>query len=111
MTSTIINSKLNISKDVLVSIAEIAINEVEGIHTHDVSLTDKIKKNPAVKVVQQGENLIVDASVSITHGKIIGPLVAKAQENVITSIETMTSLKVKAVNINVVALTDATIKA
>ena len=95
---------LNISSEVLVSIVEIAINDVDGAKPYETSLTNKIKKNSAVKLTQNKDALVVDVNISVQHGEAIQPLVHKVQDSIISALQTMASLQVEAVNVMVASL-------
>ena len=104
MAQIINNETIKISSDVLVSIINLAIDEVEGAKTHEESLTDKLKKNPAIKISLEDNNLDIDAQISILYGKEIPILVKNVQENIISQIEIMTNIQVNNVNITVASL-------
>lgn len=95
---------LKISPDVLISIVNLAIDEVDGAKTYEESLTDKLKKNSAIKISLEGNILDIDAQISVMYGKEIQPLVKTVQENIISQVEIMTSIKVHKVDITVAAL-------
>lgn len=104
MAQIINDGTLKISQDVLSSIVALAIDEVEGAKIYEESLTDKIKKNSAIKISLENNDLDIDAQISIEYGKEIQPLVKSVQENIISQIETMTSLKVNKIDITVASL-------
>lgn len=104
MAQIINDGTLKISQDVLSSIVALAIDEVEGAKIYEESLTDKIKKNSAIKISLENNDLDIDAQISIEYGKEIQPLVKSVQENIISQIETMTSLKVTKIDITVASL-------
>ena len=104
MSQMINNGTIKISSDVLISIINLAIDEVEGVKTHEETLTDKLKKNSSIKISLEDNNLDIDAQISVACGKEIPALVKLVQENITTQIEIMTSIKVNKVNITVVSL-------
>ncbi len=99
---------IHISEDVLAVIAAAAALEVEGVSALAANLGSDIaellgKKNLAkgVRVQTEGDQVTIEISVMIRYGYSI-PEVAKAvQEAVSSSVESMSSLSVQAVNVNV----------
>ncbi|HBT19422.1 MAG TPA: Asp23/Gls24 family envelope stress response protein [Clostridiaceae bacterium] len=100
---------VKISEDVVGVIAGIAASEVEGIQGLHPTLTGGItqvvtgKRNvtKGVKVTVGEQDAIIDMIVSIEYGFKIPEVVAKAQANVKETVETITGLKVSAVNVYV----------
>ena len=100
---------IHISEDVLAVIAAAAALEVEGVHSLAANLGSDLaellggKKNLAkgirIRVAEQA--VTVDISIIVKYGYLI-PDVAKAvQDAVSSSVESMSSLTVAAVNVNV----------
>ena len=94
-----------ISEEVIASIAAIAAAEIDGVSTlGTANVTDFLGKKSQAKGVKialgEGEAEI-NITLSIKKGFVI-PTVAKAvQENVISSVESMTGIKITAVNVKV----------
>ena len=103
---------IHISEDVLAVIAAAAALEVEGVGTLAANLGTDIaellgKKNLAkgVRIQMEDDAVTVDISVMVKYGYTI-PDVAKAvQEAVRNSVESMSSLAVASVNVNVGGIT------
>jgi len=100
---------VKISEDVVGVIAGIAASEIEGIQGLHPTLTGGItqvvtgKRNvtKGVKVTVGERDAIIDMVVSIEYGFRIPEVVQKAQVNVKETVETITGLKVSAVNVYV----------
>lgn len=99
---------VNISEEVVAAIAALAVSEVEGVYGLSSSFTADLaellgRKNMSkgMKLSIEEETVTVECFVVITYGFEI-PVVASAiQENVINAIESMTGLKVAAVNVDI----------
>lgn len=98
---TINKDSCKISSDVFCSIAEIAINETNGINvvnSNNPTLPNILKKN-GVSVSFENNKLTVTASVFVDYGKSIPEVTLEAQQNIISNIENITSRKVTSVNL------------
>lgn len=104
MAQILNDGTLKISPDVLISIVNLAIEEIEGVKIYEDALSYKLKKNSAIKISLENNNLDIDAQISLPYGKEIQPLVKSVQENIISQVEIMTNLKVNTVNITVESL-------
>lgn len=98
------NNYVKISDDVLSSIVEIAINEIDGARTVEPRFTDKITKHSFIEIITEDDLLTVNASISAKFDTKLLEIVSAVQENITTNVEVMTSFKVKQVNISVVSL-------
>lgn len=109
-----INTSVNmgivkISDDVVSVIAGLATAEVKGITGMSTGLAGGItqilggKKNPSkgVKVTVGEESASIDIVVGVEYGIKIPEIAKVVQDNVKKAVETMTGLKVSAVNIYV----------
>ncbi len=98
---------VKISEEVVGVIAGISASEIEGIMGLQATLTGGItqvvtgKRNvtKGVKVTVGEHDAIIDMTVGIIYGYKIPETVAKAQKNVKEQVETITGLKVSAVNV------------
>ncbi|SHJ66254.1 Uncharacterized conserved protein YloU, alkaline shock protein (Asp23) family [Hathewaya proteolytica DSM 3090] len=98
---------VKISEDVISIIAGIAASEIEGVAGMNTTIvggfTEKIsgKKSlsKGVKVTLEEGNPTVELSVVVEYGVKIYEVAQKVQENVKKTIETMTGLKVNAINV------------
>lgn len=101
------NGNINISEEVIASIAAVAATEVEGVSSvgnASKDITEFLGKKSAskgVKLVIEEETIIVDIYVNVKYGSVV-PTVAKyVQDNVASAIESMAGLTVSAVNVHV----------
>lgn len=97
--------KITISEDVIASIAAIAAGEIDGVASLGTALvTDFLAKKPAskgVKVAIAEESVELFVTITVKKGVVI-PTVAKAvQEATISAVESMTGIRVEAVNVKV----------
>lgn len=99
--------KINISDDVVASIAGIAATEIEGVTgmsrgvAYDIAEKFGAKKNPqkGVKVSVAAEGAVIDLFIVVAFGVRIPELAWEVQENVKNSVESMTGINVLKVNV------------
>ncbi len=101
------NGNINISEEVIASIAAVAATEVDGVSSLGSSSVDiaeflgKKSMSKGVKLAIDEENIVVDIYVNVKYGSVV-PTVAKyVQDNVASAIESMAGLNVSAVNVHV----------
>jgi len=100
-------SEVNISNEVIASIAGIATMEIDGVTGMAggvaADFVEKLgaKKNPqkGVKATVTDEGTIIDVMIVIAFGKRIPDLAWEIQENVKSSVESMTGINVLKVNV------------
>ena len=108
-----IASNLTISEDVIGIIAGLAAAEVEGVSGMTLGFVDGInqilgsnkKYSKGVKIELDGNDVVIDLFVIVKYGVKIPDVAFSIQNSVKSSVEAMTGLKVKAVNINVQGVT------
>ena len=108
-----IASNLTISEDVIGIIAGLAAAEVEGVSGMTLGLVDGInqilgsnkKYSKGVKIELDNNEVVIDLFVIVKYGVKIPDVAFSIQNSVKNSVETMTGLKVRAVNINVQGVT------
>ena len=108
-----IASNLTISEDVIGIIAGLAAAEVEGVSGMTLGFVDGInqilgsnkKYSKGVKVELENNEVIIDLYVIVRYGVKIPDVAFSIQNSVKGSVETMTGLKVRSVNINVQGVT------
>ena len=108
-----IASNLTISEDVIGIIAGLAAAEVDGVSGMTLGFVDGInqilgsnkKYSKGVKIELEGNEVIIDLFVIVKYGVKIPDVAFSIQNSVKGSVETMTGLSVKAVNINVQGVT------
>jgi len=99
---------VRIHKNVIASIASLAVLEIEGVRRvgGDIKsgLLEMIGKKAAsaIKVeFTKNEEIQVDIPLVIKYGYNIPEIASRAQESVRSALEKMTSLSIKDININV----------
>ena len=108
-----IASNLTISEDVIGIIAGLAAAEVEGVSGMTLGFVDGInqilgsnkKYSKGVKIELDGNEVVINLYVIVKYGVKIPDVAFSIQNSVKSSVETMTGLNVKSVNINVQGVT------
>ena len=108
-----IANNLTISEDVIGIIAGLAAAEVEGVSGMTLGLVDGInqilgsnkKYSKGVKIEVEGNEVVINLYVIVKYGVKIPDVAFSIQNSVKNSVEGMTGLKVKSVNINVQGVT------
>ena len=103
------NEGIKIANDVVSSIAGIAVSEVPGVYGMAGGLAGGIsevfsgKKNlsKGIKVEVENKETKIDVNIIVEYGVRIPDIAFEIQNRVKKAVETMTGLKVSAVNINV----------
>lgn len=102
---------VKIADDVVAIIASVASTEIPGVVGMSGGLTGGFsemlgKKNlsKGVKVELIENEAIIDVFIIVEYGKNIGDIGKKVQANVKNSVETMTELKVREINVNIQAV-------
>jgi uncharacterized alkaline shock family protein YloU len=112
-TSVEIATNLTISEDVIGIIAGLAAAEVDGVSGMTLGFVDGInqilgsnkKYAKGVKVELEGNEVVINLYVIVKYGVKIPEVAFSIQNAVKGSVEGMTGLKVKSVNINVHGVT------
>ena len=102
---------INISEEVVAAIAALAVSEVEGVFGLSSSFTADLKEmlgrknmSKGVKLTIEGDVVTVECFVISTYGYEIPVVAANVQENVISAVESMTGMKVAAVHVDIVGI-------
>ena len=102
------NNNVTISEDVIVTIANIATKEVDGVaglHTGMVdTIIDKFTGtnwSGGVSAVIEDDKILVSLIINVVYNNKIYDVAKQVQENVKNAIETMTEMKVSEVNVHV----------
>lgn len=99
------NGSVTISEDVIASIAAIAAMEIDGVASLGTSnVADFLGKKVAtkgVKIIIGDDSTEIAITISIKKGFVIPTVAKSVQDNVISAVESMTGLKVSAVNVKV----------
>ncbi len=103
------NGSVSISEDVVSTITNIALNEIEGIAKVSTGLTGGITEKLGMKNLTKGISTIIEdgfvkieADIAIEYGNNIKEVSLKAQKSIKENIETMTEMTVDKIDINVV---------
>ncbi|PZA07894.1 MULTISPECIES: Asp23/Gls24 family envelope stress response protein [unclassified Meiothermus] len=99
----------DLSENALVGLVTLALEGQEGIRlaqpgTRSVGDLIPGRRAKAVRVEREGENLTVDVVVCVDYGKPIPDLAKEAQRCIAETLTVSTGLKVRAVNVTVVAV-------
>lgn len=97
---------INISEEVVATIASIAASEVNGVASMNGGFVGGLsemlgKKTKGVKVQVGEKDTVIDINLSVEYGARIPDIAWEVQNKVKTQVESMTGLNVVAVNIHV----------
>ncbi|MBR3281427.1 MAG: Asp23/Gls24 family envelope stress response protein [Clostridia bacterium] len=94
---------INISEEVVATIAGIAAQEVKGVASMNASgIGEMFGRKPKGVKVQVGEkDTVIDISLTIEYGARIPDIAWEVQNKVKTQVESMTGLNVVSVNVHV----------
>ena len=103
------NGSVMISEDVIVSIVELAVAEVEGIaglsNKPGADIVEMIgKKNwgKGLKVsINDDDTISVDCNINVKYGQSVVDVARATQEAIISALDSMTGVKTSVVNVNV----------
>lgn len=93
------NGQIKISKDVICIIADLAISD-----TVDPEKVTRKLRNKGITITYEGEELILGIDLIVKYGVKIPAIAESVQKKVKASVENMTGLAVKAVNINIIGM-------
>ena len=100
-------------KNVVISIVSLATQEINGVASisrNSVSviksaLSKHINRGIIVDFENNNNNAMIDVFVSVKFGYSVKDVAFRVQENIKSSVESMTEFKVTAVNVHVVGVT------
>ena len=102
------NGSVIISEDVICTIVNQAVNEVEGViglaakaGMEIVELIGKKNWNRGMKIAVNENAVSIDCNVIVSYGQSVVAVAKAVQEAITTAVESMTGVKVTAVNVNV----------
>ena len=105
------NGTINISEEVVATIAYTAAKDVDGVNALTGNISDDIagilgKKNVnrGIRVQLLEEGVLVECSVEAKYGAAVVEMARNVQTAVASAIESMTGLKVKNVAVNIVGI-------
>ena len=96
-------SKLNISEDVIVTVARLAALEVKGVAGLDGEITkmSKLRKNGPIKISMMGDVAAIDMKIVIKSGEKACNVAQEVQTVVKENVQNMTGVPVARVNVTV----------
>ena len=94
---------INISEEVVATIAGIATQEVKGVSAMNASGIGEVFgiKTKGVKVQVGEKDAVIDITITVEYGARIPDIAWEVQNKVKTQVESMTGLNVVAVNVHV----------
>lgn len=100
------NANIKISKDVLLSIAAKAISSIEGVELSNTGggIADIINRkniSKGIKVEIKDSDVTIDLFISVKYGYKVNEVGYDIQNKVKDSIEQMTDLNVKEINVHI----------
>lgn len=105
-------SNVTISEEVLVTVATMAVKEVEGVASLNAGVVDAIldkvgrkSLNGGVSVEIEEDGVVASVIINVKYGEKVHEVAKAVQENVKKAIETMTDKVVKEVNVHVNGVT------
>ena len=104
------SGSVNISEEVIASIAAVSAMEVDGVVTLGSGInfaelfSGKKSSSKGVKIAIEESEVVVDVALSVKYGFVIPTIASKVQDNVINAIDSMTGLHVSAVNVHVIGI-------
>ena len=106
------SGSVNISEDVIATIALEAMRGVDGIgglsNAHGMDIAELLGKKSAtkgVKVHVEESNIAIDVHVMSKYGYSVNEVSQKIQADVADAVESMTGLEVSAVNVHISGIT------
>ena len=97
----VINSKLNISDDVIITIARLATLDVKGVAglSGEINALSKIKNNAPIKVSMLGDVASIDVKIRIKGLEKARVVAQEVQSAVKENVQNMTGIPVARVNV------------
>ena len=103
---------IKIANDVVATIAALAVMETKGVHglssgfgADIAEFLGKKSSSKGIKLRFANENTVeIDVFVLVKYGSIISEVAKEIQKSVASAIESMTGLKLAAVNVNVTGI-------
>lgn len=107
-TKDVENGSIQISEEVVASVAAMAVLEVEGVCGlasnlgYDIAeMLGKKTLAKGVRITSEGESLRIDCEIVAQFGQPVFVLARSVQDHVKTGVESLTGLPVSQVNVNV----------
>lgn len=110
-TPSVSEGSLKVSNEVITKIAELAAAEISGVATEDGKLSASQFRiglpsllNGPVKISVSKEAAVIDVSIVTLQGSKAVNVASAVQENVKSAVQSMTSIPVSKVNVNIVGI-------
>lgn len=94
-------NEIKLSTDVVTSIAEIAITEIDNVYLPKLFNGKKLFKNTSIQTILDKDKVELTISIIIEYGVTIPEIAPVIQETVKENIEIMTGLKVSKINLTI----------
>jgi len=105
------SGNIKISEEVIITIASVAVSEIDGVSGTGVGLVDEIARRISKKPVASGikatiteDNVVIDINIVVKYGVKIPEVAWNVQDAIKKETELMTGLKVDKVNVRVVGI-------
>lgn len=97
---------VKISEEVLAAIASLATKEVEGVAEiigakQNSFLGGKKSLGKGIKITLDNDEAVIEMSISVRYGEVLVDVAKRIQESVKKSVENMTDIPVREVNVNI----------
>ena len=99
---------VTISESVIAVIAAYAVTDVQGVASMAGGITAELLAkvgiatlSKGIRISIEGEEVVVDAAISVEYGASIPTVSSAIQEKIKTSVNNMTGLNVKNVNVHI----------
>ena len=105
------SGNIKISEEVIITIASVAVSEIDGVSGTGVGLVDELARRISKKPVASGikatiteDTVVVDINIVVKYGVKIPEVAWNVQDAIKKETELMTGLKVDKVNVRVVGI-------
>lgn len=100
---------VKISEEVLAAIASLATKEVDGVAEiigakQSSFLGGKKSLGKGIKITLDNEEAVIEMSISVRYGEVLVDVAKKIQDSVKKSVENMTDIPVREVNVNIAGI-------
>ena len=98
-----VNSRLNISDDVIITVTRLATLDVKGVAglNGEINALSKVKKNAPVKVSMIGDVAGIDVKIKIRGSEKACQVAREVQSAVKENVQNMTAIPVSQVNVTI----------
>jgi uncharacterized alkaline shock family protein YloU len=97
------SGKIVYSTEIVRSVVDCAIAEVEGVVKYDKRTRESKKQtNNYIKIDHVGDSLFIDVYIKVRYDVNVSDVASKVQSAIKTTLETMTEFVVKDINVHVI---------